>query len=93
MLIELLKLTFYLFVALIWIRLILSFSFGEERFYMQRRHNPLFGFIYSFTEPVLKPFRKMLPSSTQIDTSPIIAIISFEIVLNTIIKFHGVIFK
>ncbi|MFW6457518.1 MAG: YggT family protein [Planctomycetota bacterium] len=41
----------------------------------QSRHNPVYGFIYRITEPVLRPIRKRLPAMQGIDLSPIIAIV------------------
>ena len=39
------------------------------------RMNPIYGFIYQITEPVLRPLRELLPSFQGIDLSPIAAIV------------------
>ena len=45
-------------------------------------HDPqhdLIKIIYNITEPVLKPFRRILPQVSGIDISPIIVIIAIEV--------------
>jgi YggT family protein len=49
--------------------------------------NPIVNFIYSITEPVLRPFRIVLRSGNiGIDISPIIVFFLLEILRNFIIK-------
>ena len=43
-------------------------------------YSPIFRFIYEITEPVLAPFRKLLPRNTMMDFSPIIAVLVLQLV-------------
>jgi YggT family protein len=47
-------------------------------------HNPLIKFVYEITEPVLAPFRRIIPMVGAIDFSPIVAIIALRL-LETLI--------
>lgn len=64
------------FTVLIWLiigRCILSFV----------RHNPyqpVIKFIYDVTEPVMEPFRRLLPAAGPVDFSPILAILAITLV-------------
>jgi len=44
------------------------------------RYHPVFRFIEEVTEPVLRPFRRLIPAVGGIDFSPIIALMAVEIV-------------
>ncbi len=62
---DIVNLAFEVMMWLIVIRCILSFI----------RHNPyqpIIRFIYDITEPIMAPFRRLLPSAGGIDLSPII---------------------
>jgi len=62
---DVVSLAFDVMMWLIVIRCILSFI----------RHNPyqpIIRFIYDITEPIMAPFRRLLPSAGGIDFSPII---------------------
>jgi YggT family protein len=64
------------FEVMVWLiiaRCILSFV----------RHNPyspIIKFIYDVTEPVMAPFRRLLPMTSGIDFSPLIAVLALELV-------------
>ena len=41
-------------------------------------YNPAFALIHSLTEPVLRPFRRIIPAAGGIDLSPLFAIIALQ---------------
>lgn len=43
-------------------------------------HNPLFFVLHQLTEPVLRPFRRMIPLVGGFDISPVIALIALQLV-------------
>ncbi|NMB45880.1 MAG: YggT family protein [Firmicutes bacterium] len=49
-------------------------------------YHPLVRFLYEATEPILQPFRRLLPSLGGIDFSPILVFLVLEFVRNTIIR-------
>ncbi len=70
------------FTVLIWlviIRCILSFV----------RHNPyqpLIRFVYDVTEPIMAPFRKLIPATGGLDFSPIVVLLVLSLVQSIIIR-------
>ncbi len=42
-------------------------------------HNPVSGLLYSINEPVLRPFRRFIPAISGIDLSPLVAIITIQL--------------
>jgi YggT family protein len=50
------------------------------------RYHPVFRFIEEVTEPVLRPFRRLIPAVGGIDFSPIIALMAVEIVRRVILS-------
>ncbi|MGF7185039.1 YggT family protein [Desulfitispora alkaliphila] len=52
-------------------------------------YNPVVKFIYEFTEPILAPFRRIMPSlgGLPIDFSPILALFAIRFVEMLIIRF------
>ena len=66
--VKLVVLSINLFVYAIFIRVILSWV-------AQGAHNPATTIITTLTEPVLRPFRRVLPAMGGFDLSPILAII------------------
>ncbi|BCV20904.1 YggT family protein [Moorella sp. Hama-1] len=51
-------------------------------------NNPIMRFIYEITEPVLAPFRRLMPRTTMpIDFSPIIAVLVLQLVERLLISF------
>ncbi len=67
-LVKLVVLSINLFVYAIFIRIILSWV-------SQGGYNPATAIITTLTEPVLRPFRRLIPSMGGFDISPIFAII------------------
>lgn len=83
--IQVVDIAFEVLVWLIIARCILSFV----------RHNPyqpVIRFIYDITEPIMAPFRRMIPAAGGIDFSPIIAVLVIEMVRRLLIKILLVIF-
>lgn len=61
-----------LFQAIYWLifaRIILSFLVSFVRI---DQHNPIFRFINEITEPIMAPFRKLIPPIGGMDFSPIV---------------------
>ncbi len=50
------------------------------------RYHPVFRFIEEVTEPVLRPFRRLIPAVGGIDFSPIIALMAVELVRRVILS-------
>jgi YggT family protein len=47
------------------------------------RHNPsqpIIRFIYDVTEPIMAPFRRLIPATSGIDFSPIVAVLAITMV-------------
>lgn len=83
--IQVVDIAFEVLVWLIIARCILSFV----------RHNPyqpVIRFIYDSTEPIMAPFRRLLPSAGGIDFSPIIAVLAIEMIRRLVVKILFVIF-
>ncbi len=76
---ELLKLTVYIFVFSIFIRAILSWFSGSG-------YNPMLKLIYTFTEPLLKKSRQLVPATGGLDLSPILIFIALMLVLKLFIQ-------
>ncbi|HHV93269.1 MAG TPA: YggT family protein [Firmicutes bacterium] len=49
-------------------------------------YNPLVRFIYDITEPVLAPFRRLLPSVGGIDFSPILVFLVLDFVRRIVLQ-------
>lgn len=43
-------------------------------------YNPIVGLLYSFNEPILRPARRVLPSTSGLDFSPLIALIFLNLI-------------
>ncbi len=57
--------------------------------FIRDMNNPIFGFLYTITEPFLSPFRSLMPkSSLGLDFSPILAYLFIE-VLRAILDWAG----
>lgn len=65
---SLIDLIFGLYIMMIFISIILSWLQPDPR-------NPLISLLWSVTEPVLRPFRKLLPPMGGLDLSPMIALL------------------
>ena len=76
---ELLKLAVYVMVFSIFIRALLSWiSTG--------RSHPMLQLLYSFTEPLMAPARRILPTTSGLDISPIIVFIVLMLILKLLVQ-------
>ena len=76
---ELLKLAVYVMVFSIFIRALLSWIS------MGRRH-PMLQLLYSFTEPLMAPARRFIPTTSGLDLSPIIVFIVLMLILKLLVQ-------
>ena len=76
---ELLKLAIYIIIFSIFIRAMLSWFSGAG-------YTPVLRLMYTFTEPVLKTFRRLLPVTGGLDFSPIAVFIVFMVVLKIVVQ-------
>jgi YggT family protein len=76
---ELLKLAIYIIIFSIFIRAILSWFSGTG-------YTPVLRLMHTFTEPVLKIFRRLLPVTGGLDFSPIAVFIVFMVVLKIVVQ-------
>lgn len=77
--IQIINMAFTVLVWLIIARCILSFV----------RHNPyqpLIKFVYDITEPIMAPFRRLIPAAGGLDFSPIIAILAVSLIQKIVIE-------
>lgn len=77
--IQIVDLIFRVLVWLIIFRCILSFVRHDP-------YQPLIRFIYDVTEPIMGPFRRLIPAAGGIDFSPIIAILAVELVRGLVVS-------
>ncbi|GHU07318.1 YggT family protein [Betaproteobacteria bacterium] len=70
----LLRLTLYLFVVLLVAQAILSW-------FNPNPYTPLNQFIVPMTDPVLRPLRRIIPTISGIDLTPLLAILLVQIIL------------
>lgn len=73
---ELVKLTFYIFLVLIIVRIVISWV-SPQSYY--GGHNPGMDLIISLTEPILRPARKLIPPISGFDLSPMAVFFVFGI--------------
>lgn len=72
-----------IFEVLVWLviaRCILSFV----------RHNPyqpVIRFVYDVTEPIMAPFRRLIPAAGGLDFSPIVVLLVLSLVQRIVIRF------
>lgn len=76
---ELLRLTVYVFMVAVIIRVVLSWV-GS------RSYHPAVGLLHSLTEPVMGPARRLLPPMGGLDLSPIIVFIVLGLALRLIVQ-------
>ena len=67
--VELLQLLIFMFTIAIIIRIIVGWIWPNS-------YHPLVGLLVAFTEPVMRPFRRLIPPFGPIDLSPIFALIA-----------------
>ena len=77
-LVELLSLTFNVFLFGIFIQAILSWIGNTG-------HNPVASLLYQLTAPILRPFRNLIPPVSGMDLSPMAAIIAIYLIMLLII--------
>lgn len=76
---ELLKLAIYIIIFSIFIRAMLSW-------FSSAGSTPVLRLMHTFTEPVLKIFRRLLPVTGGLDFSPIAVFIVFMVVLKIVVQ-------
>ena len=76
---ELLKLAIYIIIFSIFIRAMLSW-------FSSAGYTPVLRLMHTFTEPVLKTFRRLLPVTGGLDFSPIAVFIVFMVVLKIVVQ-------
>lgn len=77
--VQVVNIVFEVLIWLVIIRCILSFI----------RHNPyqpLIRFVYDVTEPIMAPFRKLIPATGGLDFSPIVVLLVLSLVQSIIIR-------
>ena len=75
----LLKMAIYILVTALFARAIMSWFTGAG-------YPPLAKLVYTFTEPVLRPAQRILPSSAGIDLSPIAVFIALMLIMKLIVQ-------
>lgn len=78
-LIDLVRLAGAVLTVLIFVRVILSWVMPDPR-------NPLVGFVYRVTEPLLAPIRNILPAMGGIDFSPFIALVLIQVAERVLVR-------
>ena len=76
---ELLKLIIYIFMFVIFIQIILSWINPGT-------YNPVTALLYQLSEPLLRPARRLLPSTHGIDFSPILVFIFLQLSLMLLVR-------
>lgn len=78
---KLLELTIYVFIVAVLIRVVLSWvnPYGGSR-------HPAADLLYSLTEPLLRPARRLIPPFSGLDLSPIAVFLLLELTLILIIQ-------
>ncbi|ABI68271.1 YggT family protein [Syntrophomonas wolfei] len=77
--VQIVNMAFNVLVWLIIARCILSFV----------RHNPyqpLIKFVYDVTEPIMAPFRRLIPAAGGLDFSPIIAVLAVTLIQKIVVE-------
>jgi YggT family protein len=79
-LVSLVLLTINLFFWLVIIRIILSWVAGTT-------YNPAIAIVYALTEPLLRPFRRLVPDLGGFDISPIFVLIALGALMRLVMGF------
>lgn len=82
--IEIISLFFYLLNLLIFARILLSWL-PIAGIHIDP-YNPIVRLLQDVTDPILEPFRRIIPPIGMIDISPIVAIIVLQVVQSIIIE-------
>lgn len=78
-LIQIVNMIFDVLVWLIIIRCVLSF-------FSHNPYQPVIRFIYDVTEPIMAPFRRLIPAAGGIDFSPIAAVLTVTLIQRIVIR-------
>ncbi|MGI6420991.1 MAG: YggT family protein [Syntrophomonadaceae bacterium] len=78
-LIQIVNIAFQVLIYLIIARCILSFI-------RHNPYNPIIKFIYDVTEPIMAPFRRLLPMGYGIDFSPILAVFALGLLNKLLVQ-------
>lgn len=78
-LIQIINIAFQVLIYLIIARCILSFI-------RHNPYNPIIKFIYDVTEPIMAPFRRLLPMGYGIDFSPILAVFALGLLNKLLVQ-------
>lgn len=70
---DLVELATFVFIFALIVQVILSWLSPGA-------YNPIVGLLYSFNEPILRPARRVLPSTSGLDFSPLIALIFLNLI-------------
>ena len=70
---DLVELATFVFIFALIVQVILSWLSPGA-------YNPMVGLLYSFNEPILRPARRVLPSTSGLDFSPLIALIFLNLI-------------
>jgi len=77
--IQLVNVFFEVLTWLIIIRCILTFVRHDP-------YQPIIRFIYEVTEPIMAPFRRMIPAAGGMDFSPIVVLLAITLVQRIVIQ-------
>jgi YggT family protein len=78
-LVEFIRVAFTLFSVLILARILLSWFNPDPS-------SPIVRFLYSVTEPVLAPVRRILPSAGMLDLSPIVVLVAAMVLEELLVR-------
>ena len=71
----------WIFELILLARVILSWFPNVDR------SNPIIQFLYTVTEPVLRPIREMMPPTGMMDLSPLIVFLIIQVLMTLIQRF------
>jgi YggT family protein len=83
--IQLVNIVFEVLTWLVIIRCVLSFVPHDP-------HQPLISFIYEVTEPIMGPFRRLIPAAGGVDFSPIVAVLAITLIQRLVIQLINAMF-
>lgn len=79
LLIQIINIAFSVLIWLVIIRCLLSFI-------PHNPYQPLIRFVYDVTEPIMAPFRRLIPPIGMINISPIVVVFVLELVRRVMIE-------
>lgn len=83
---ELVALAFNVFLFAIIIQVIISWINPHV-------HNPVTGLLFSLTNPVMTPFRRILPPMSGLDLSPLLAILAIQVAKMLVLPLFGLLLR